>query len=54
MNTIKKLSLFALIIIGFSSCLVHPRPYKKWYSRHGAHYTHGNNFWGRRFWVRQR
>ena len=54
MNTLGKLLLVALITISFTSCLVHPRPYKKWAKRHNNARLHrGNNYGGRHFWVRQ-
>ncbi len=55
MNAFKKLLLFSIILIGFSSCLVHLRPYKKWERRHNVrYYPKGNNIGGRHLWVRQR
>lgn len=55
MNTLAKLLLFVLVTLTFSSCLVHRRPYKKWW--HNKHrnvkYHKGNVYGGRQYWVRQ-
>jgi hypothetical protein len=54
MYTLRKLLLFVLIAATFSSCLVHPRPYKKWTKKHNTpRYHNGNNYGGRKYWVRQ-
>ncbi len=56
MNALTKLLLFLLIAISFSSCIFQPKPFKNWHRKHGErlrHYHKGNNFGGRRMWVRQ-
>lgn len=54
MNALIKILLIAFIATAFTSCIARKNPHDNWYKRHHykQHYKKGNNFGGRRLWVR--
>jgi len=48
--------LFVFALLTLNSCLVRPSPYKNWSTRRHPKffYKKGNNYGGRKFWVRDR
>ena len=54
MKALVKILLVALATVAFTSCIVRRNPNHNWYKKHprNFHYHKGNDYGGRRLWVR--